>query len=94
MKYYPLGVRPRIRRAAQSIEDRTVAQKKAATAKASRLRVAAAKDVAREARLDEELRQLNEQTEKACAHLRAAQVKLGWSHGRRCPARVQTGPTS
>jgi len=65
-----------VRRAAQSIEDRTVAQKKAATAKASRLRVAAAKDVAREARLDEELRQLNEQTEKACAHLRATQVKL------------------
>ena len=38
--------------------------------------MAAAKDAAREARLDEELRQLNEQTEKACAHLRAAQVKL------------------
>ena len=65
-----------VRRAAQSIDDRTKAKEKAASAKRSRMIKAAEKDAAREARLERELQQLNSETEAACVHLRAEHVRL------------------
>ena len=65
-----------VRKAAQSVEDRVTAKQKAATAKRSRLRRDAAKDAGRAAHLDQELQQLETETEAACADIRRNEIKL------------------
>ena len=72
-----------VRRAAQSVEDRVMAKEKAAAAKRSRLRSAAAKDAGRTARLDTELQQLETETAAACEEIRRKEIKLNGLPDRR-----------
>ena len=65
-----------VRKAALALEQGEKAEKNSASAKKSRMRTAAAKDAAREARLDEDLQDLNDETAAACAKLRQAKLTL------------------